>query len=228
MNPNESRNLLNSVRQVDRASIFEGNTQKPFNFQSVTLDLSVAQLDTNPKLFNFPFKTLYVQSTTDSSTFVDFKPNAVETYQSKLSLGQNDVLTFADPIASCSLSWTAQPGKSITLIFLVNGELRSGKLISVTSGGVSITDGTNFTRTVTTLVGAVATSILASNSNRTVASIKNNTGAVLYVGESTITNAGATQGFEVGIGQVFQWRNTAQLYAYSAAGGNITILEELL
>lgn len=227
MNPNESRNILNSSRTLDRAAIFEGNTQKPFNFQRVTLDLSVAQLETNPKIFSFPFKSIYIQSTTDSNVSVNFKPNAVESFQSAITLGQNDTLTFSEPVASGNLYWNAQPGKSITIIFTINGELRSGKLISVTSGGVSVTEGSVAEATEEiSLLAATATEIAPQNLNRKVSIIENSSSNDMFIsGVNTVTNTGATRGIKVQAGDIIEWRNTAALYGYMVLAGSVNRLD---
>lgn len=225
MERDQSLELLKSSRTLDRANIFEGNTQKPFNFQTVTLDLTTAVLETAPKIFNFPFKCLYVVATTDSSVVVSFKPNAQESYQSALPLGQNDALEFPDPLSSGVFYWAAQPGKTITLVFMVNGAIRPGKLVSVTSGGLSVSTGTSFTASAQTLVATTAAIIFAATSSRGLASFINNTAETVYVGSSAVVD---TTGYPVEPGEEFEWRNTAVLYAYSIPGGSIRKMEQLL
>lgn len=227
MERDQSLELLKSSRTLDRANIFEGNTQKPFNFQVVTLDLTTAVLETAPKIFNFPFKCLYVVATTDSSVAVSFKPNAQESYQSALPLGQNDALEFPDPLSSGVFYWAAQPGKTITLVFMVNGIIRPGKLISVTSGGLTVSEGTSYSTSVVTLVAGTAGIVAVANSSRAVSTIQNNTGSPIWVGPSTVTVSGPTLGIEVGPGASFQWKNTAVLYAISAGGGNVLVMNEV-
>ncbi len=129
------------------------------------------------------------------------------------------------------LSWAAQSGVTLQLIVFHFDEtpwMNFDGIItgSVTAASPKIIDGTAFTRTVTTLVAATATSVLAVSTSRIVDTIQNNTGAVLYVGETGITDAGATQGYQVAAGASFQWRNGAALFCYSTAGGNITVLKE--
>lgn len=227
MERDQSIELLKSSRTLDRANIFEGNTQKPFNFQTVTLDLTTAVLETAPKIFNFPFKCLYVVATTDSSVAISFKPNTQDSYQSALPLGQNDSLEFPDPLSSGVFYWAAQAGKTITLVFMVNGVIRPGKLVSVTSGGLVVSEGTSFTTSVVTLVALTAGIVAAANSSRTVSTIQNNTGSPIWLGPSTVTNGAGTLGIEVAPGASFQWKNTAVLYAYSVGGGGVTVMNEV-
>jgi hypothetical protein len=226
MDPKQSIDLLRSVRRPDQAAIFEGNTQRPFSIQKITLDLSTAVNEANAKKLGFAFKAIYVEETTDSSVEVSFKPNSNDSYQSALLLKQNDALNFDDTQASGFLYWDAQSGKSITLVFLVNAQFSSGKMVVQNAGGVSISEGTSFSTAPVTLGAAAATLIVASNADRTTANIQNNTGSPIWVGGSTVTNAGATLGYMVGPGASIEWRNSAALYGYSVAGGPVLVLEE--
>lgn len=222
-----AKRRLDSARALDEAAIFEGNTQKPFGIQSVTLDLSSEKLETSPYKINFPFKAIYIQDTTDSNVGISFKPNTQDSFQSPIILGQNDCLNFDEPLSGGNFFWDAQASKTITIVFLVNGEIRSGKLVSVTSGGLVISEGTSFSTSVVTLVGATPTVVASSDSTRTVSTIQNNSAAPIWVGGSSVSSTGANLGIQVGIGQSIQWKNTAALYAYSAAGGDVLVMNEV-
>jgi hypothetical protein len=218
--------ILNEMTLQRKAEIFQGSTASLFEIQTMTLDLSTARAITNPLRIGFPFKSLFVRSATDNSVAVTLRPLTADSYQSGVDLRLNDSLDFDQQQASGFLSWSAQSGKSITLVFFVNASFKSGSQVSQTAGGVAIVDGSSFTRTVTTLAAATATSILASDTTRKICSIQNNTGGYLYVGDSTITDSGSTIGLAVAPGAIFQWRNTAQLYGYSVLGGPILLLSE--
>lgn len=218
--------ILELANQVKKASIFRGSTQKPFEVQSVTIDLSTAKLSTDPYRIGFSFKSVYISAATDVLANISMLPNSRDSFQSAVPLKLNDSWSIENPVAEAYLYWPAQAGKTMTLHFFVESEFRSGSQISVTGGGVSIVSGSSFTRVVSTLVAATATAILTSDTTRKQANIQNNTGGYLYFGESTITDSGTTKGIELAPGGTFQWTNTAALYAYSAAGGDITTLSE--
>lgn len=225
--PDIASAILSKLREAAQASIFEGNTQKPFAIQTLVIDLSVARDVANPFKVSFPFKSVYVQDATDNNVIIQMQPNTNDSFQSTLQLKKNDSLMLGDPIASAFLSWSAQSGKTITLQFFVNAEFRSGSQISVNSGGVSINDGSSASQSVTTLLAATATQILATDTTRKHAMIQNNTGGDLYFGPtSTLSDSGTSKGLWVSAGGFFQWRNTAALYAYSPLGGDITTLGE--
>jgi len=222
-----ARERLASMSAGDLANIFNSDAQKPFGIQSVVLDLTIERLESNPYQINFPFKSIYVQSTSDSSVSTNFKPNTQDSFQSAIKLDQNFCINFQDPVSSGNLFWSAQSGKSITIIFLVSGEVRPGKIVSVTSGGLTVSEGTSFSNSIVTLAANTPGIVAASNSTRSVSTIQNNTGGPIWFGPLTVSNTGANLGFQVGIGQNFIWKNTAVLYAVSVGGGDVLILNEV-
>lgn len=209
-----ARALLQEMKLQKEAEVFEGTTKSPFEIQAITLDLSTACLSTAPYRIGFPFRSLFVRNATDNSVSITVRPQTQDSFQSGVDLKLNDSLDFEIQQSGAYLSWAAQAGKSLTLIIFVNALFKSGSQVSQTAGGVAIIDGSSFTRTVTTLAAATATSVLSQDTTRKISNIQNNTGADLFVGDSTITASGATIGYTVAPGATFQWRNTAQLYAY--------------
>jgi hypothetical protein len=210
--------LLRAADELNQARVFEGQTQKPFQVQKVVIDLSTARLPTQPYKISVPFKSLYVQDATDIYSTIDVQVGTQDSLQSVFSIKKNDSWNSDYPISECYLSWAAQSGKSITLILFTNAAFNSGSQISVTGGGVSISEGSSFTQSALTFVGATALSIFASDSTRKIGVFQNKTGASVWVGNSTVTNTNAF--FEVAAGADFVWRNTGQLYGYSVAGGS--------
>lgn len=224
LTPELMREILIQGEQIRRAKIFEGNTNSPQNIQKIVIDLSTARLETNPYKISFPFRSVYVESASDVLANIFVKPNTQDSVQSFFKLKANDSWASDDPISTAFLHWDAQPGKSLTLVFFTNSEFRSGSQISVTGGGVSIVDGSTFTQASQALVAATAAIVFAQDSTRKVGTIQNKTGASIWVGASGVNNT--TSFFEVSANDVFIWRNTAALYAYSIAGGNIHKCEE--
>jgi hypothetical protein len=217
--------ILRRITEGARAAIFQGSTQKPFGIQKEVVDLSTASV--NPKRIGFPFRSIYVESATDVLANISLKPNSSDSFQSAIKLKQNDSWSRDLPVSEAYLSWDAQPGKTITLVYMLDSEFRSGSQISVTGGGVSIVDGSTVTGpTRVTLAATTAAAIAPALSTRKKATIENKTGADLYIGDSTVTNSGATEGIKVAAGGIIYWQNTGALYGYSVAGGNVHRLEE--
>lgn len=222
----QARAIIQAAGQLDAANVLKSSVDRPAEVQKITLDLSTARTSSNPMKVSIPFRSIFVRAATDVLASVELRPNSVDSFQSAIPLKINDSFAFPIQQSQGYLTWEAQAGKTMDLYFFVSGEFRSGSQISQTGGGVAIVDGSAFTRSVTTLVAATATAILAADTSRKICSIQNNTGSTLYVGDSAITSSGATRGYEVPAGATFQWRNTAALYAYSVGGGDITLLTE--
>ena len=147
--------------------------------------------------------------------------------QSSLQTKLHDSWINEFPVAEAYLDWSAQAGKTMTIVFFLESEYRSGSQISVTGGGVSLVDGSTITGpTRVTLSAATAGIIAPADSLRKVATLYNDSGADIFIGDSTVTNAGATKGIPFPNGTILYWKNTGNLYGYSVAGGNVIRNEE--
>ena len=226
MNQALARTILRDEFLKMKAEIFEDSTSNPFEVQVIDLTLTTARTPENPYRVGFPFKSVFVREATDGTVSVDLRPTTNDSFQSPVKLKLNDSLIMGRPVSEAFLSWSAQAGKTIQLVFFVTSEFRSGSQVSQNAGGVSISDGTAFVNAQLTLVAATALSVFASDSTRKKGTLQNTTGASIWVGASTVTNSGATIGIEVPSGGIFYWSNTAQLYAYSVGGGLVTTMSE--
>lgn len=223
------RDVMDSARAVS-ATYMENEKQQaqlflsqknPFTVQKLTIALDTARDPNNPYVVNLPHKSFYVQDATDVNVTIDVQLQSQDQINSPFTVRKNDVLTYEQLMPKVNFSWSAQAGKTITIVFFSDAEFKSGSQISVTGGGVVVNEGTSFTDAKQTLAAATAAIVFASDSTRALGVIQNISGASIWVGSSTVTNTGATIGFEVPINGIFEWRNTAALYAYSVAGGDI-------
>lgn len=223
-----SDSILNMADEIKRASIFEGNTQRPFSIQTIVLALDTARLETDPYRIGFPFKSVFIADATDISVTVSMKPGARDSFQSAFPLIKKDSWSVNNPVNEAFLYWSAQSGKTITLVFFTDSEFKSGSQISQNAGGVNINEGSSTTAMAqVTLAAATATPIIPTDSLRIVSIIQNKTGADLWVGGSnTVTNSGATEGIKIPADGIIYWRNTANLHGYSVAGGTVSYFTE--
>lgn len=228
MNQDYQKAVLSPENDLRQAQIANQIENLPFNVQTMVLDLSTAKLSTAPLRIGFPFQSIMVQDATDTSTNVQIKIGTRDEMQSAFTLKKGDSWSRKKPVPEAFIHWDAQASKSITLVFFVDSEFRSGSMISVNSGGVSISEGSTVSGpTRVTLSAATAAAILPANSDRKVATLQNKTGAALYIaGDNTVTNSGATEGIELADDQIIEWKNTAALYGYSVAGGTVSYIEE--
>lgn len=216
---------IRSINDERSALIYNAAVNNPFQVQSYTLDLTTARDVSNPFIINFPFKCIAFKSATDLSTNVDVKFNSFDSGLSSVNFKDNDNLSSDVMFDSAYITHSAQSGKSIVVYIFVSSKFTSGSFLN--SGTVTVSNPTTLvgpTRVV--LSAATATIIAPATTARRQATIQNKTGASLYVGDSTVTNSGATEGIEMVNGAVMYYANTAALYGYSVAGGNVNRLEE--
>lgn len=211
--------ILAASSDKKRAELFRSNTQRPNAVQPLVLDLSTARDSSNPLKVSFGYRSLYVQDATDIYAEVSIFP--VRESLSSFKMRKNDAWITDQMAAESYLTWEAQSGKTMTLVFFTDSQFMSGSQISVTGGGVSITNGSTFSQSLVALVAATATQIVAVDSTRKNLTIQNLTGSDIWLGPAAVSNTGATTGFKLSAGATTEWKNTAALYGFSVGGGNI-------
>lgn len=220
----DTQAIINAAETLKKAKIFESGTQRPFAIQKFTLDLATARLEENPFKISAPFTSIFVEDATDSGTEIFLKPNAQDKFQSPIKLRDRDSLTFEYPINEAYIHWDAQTGKEITFVIFVDAKFESGTQISQTSGGVTVSTGSILaTDTPITLAATTTTEIAPQNLDRKLTTLQNKTGSILYIGGAGVDN---TDGLEVPIDGFIYHRNTAALYGYSVAGGDVKSVTE--
>lgn len=220
--------VIDAFSELDRSGVLLDSKNAPHEIQVVTLDLATARLATQPMELGFPFKSVFVRSASDATASVSFRPHTTDDDQGAATLKQNDSLVFPRQLSKAFLHWDAQTGKTMTLIFFVTGEFRSGSQISQTGGGVSLVNGSSFVPSVVALGAAAATLVQASDSDRKKLTIQNTLANPIYIGNAaTVTNAGATRGIEIQPGGDYEFNNTSACYAYNPGlAQNLQIVTE--
>jgi hypothetical protein len=219
-----ARELVAEAQRLDQAKIFEGQ-QNPPEVQKFTLDLSEARDINDPLIVGFPFKSVFVGSASNTSLLVNMRVFAKDAQQSSFPLQRKDAVSFENPITQAFLHWDAfDVNDTIDLYFFRTGDFRSGSQISVSSGGVTVSDGSILTTNVHTLAATTATSILNQDTSRKTATIQNNTTDFVFLGTATI-NGVSDYGIKLSPGQAFNYNNTAALYAYANVIGDVTTVE---
>lgn len=169
---NEAGEIISNANFIDQAAIEQGNSNPLKLVRRVTIDLSVARTTGNAYKIGFPFQALYVAEATDSSTEVFFNDNRVDINSERdfIPLKLKDTLNFERPISKTFLHWDAQSGKSVTLVFILDGTFDSGSSLTEVSSSV---DGNSFSdHTATTHTNAAFTEVLAQDLNRKIANLK--------------------------------------------------------
>lgn len=222
-----AQQVLGALINLRDAQLFRNTKDNPVSIFPITLDLSTAKNVNAPQVIGFPFRSFYVADATDTNVIVQMKVNSNDEQQGKFPIRKNDAWSGDGFSNKAFLSWDAQPGKSMTIIFFLDSSFQSGSQISVTGGGVSIVDGSSVSiPAAVTLSAATAGIIAPALSTRKLATIENTTGADLYIGDATVDGSGAGRGLKIPAGAFIYWRNTGALYGYSAAGGDVHRIEE--
>lgn len=219
MDKKRAEMALYAKNELQDAELFS-KQENPFTVQTITIPLDKAREVGNPLTLNIPHRSIYVQDATDVNVTVSVQMQSRDSINSTFTIRKNDAWTNDSIIPQINLSWSAQAGKTITLVFFYNTEFRSGSQISVTGGGVLVSEGSSFSDANQTMVAATIKRIFPADSTRALGIVINNTGATIWVGGSTVSN---TLGYPVAPNGVFEWRNTAALDGYSVAGGSIFV-----
>lgn len=201
--------ILALASQVDKASVFDANTQRPSEIVLVELDLSEARLATNPKIVKQPFKSIYVVEATDTNSVCYVKPISQDEFQGAIPFRDKDSWKLEKQVTDMYIHWPAQPGKKIILALFVNSSFDSGSFVTVIQGGVSISEGN--IATMDRLAGNGAPQqVLPANPNRKIARIKNISDMSLSFSPSAALDENDC--WSVNSGETFEWRSTLPLY----------------
>lgn len=227
LTPQDAAQIVQQLALASRASVADQIAQRPFSVQIETVDLSTARTISDPKKISGQFRSIYIQSATDTIANIQVIFGSRDSVQSAFSMRQNDSVSMDLPVSEAYIYWAAQAGKTLTFVTFTNARFESGSQISVSGGGVSINEGSTVgAATRVTLVAATAAIIAAQNTSRKTCLIQNNTGGDLFIsGTSAVTNTGATRGITLSSGAIYEYKNTGALYGYSVGGGDVTTMD---
>lgn len=221
-----AKGLVERSNELDQAAIEVKSALRPQNVFRIVLDLSKARDKDTPYVVNKAFKSVFVEGATDPRNKVFMRPTTDSSEQDFFGLGYKDSWSVSSVVPKAFFHWEQQTG-TVTLVFFTDAEFRSGSQVSLTSGGVSISEGSSLVQLAPlTLVATTVTQVLPQNLFRKVATITNKTGADLWFGGPLVSNTGANEGFSIASGETLKWRNTAELYAYSIPGGKVVRMEQ--
>lgn len=227
MTREDARAIMTALGEPDRASAFQGSTDAPFEVQVITLsstDLGTARTDSaGPAGYmniNFAFRSVYVVSATDSNVEIQLKPNTDDSIQGSIPLRLNSGIKFPRSLAKAKIWWSAQSGKTMTLIFFTSGEFSSGRLNLINSGGINLNYGDTVTTNTAATAAAAATSILAADTARKMAIVYNFDTQAIYLGGSTVTTESGTKpGIRLVPGASYEWLSSAAIYCIADVAG---------
>ena len=185
--------------------------QKPYDIQVKVIDLSTARTDASPERIGFPFKSYFVVAATSSTASASLKLHSRDTFAQPIPLALKDSAILSQPVREAYIINTAQAGATMTILFSVTAEFRSGSQISTTAGGVSISFGDTATAVAKVAVTTGGVVLFAADTARKLMLIQNQDPVnAIYIGGVGVTlPAGASPGIRVGPFQTFNWESTA-------------------
>lgn len=215
-------NIIKDLQAKKAASLGDIQKNRPVIGHRVEVDLGKTLPE--PLLVNFPFQSVMVMTSTDTSCSVNVQPVSKEDTQPAFTMTTRDSWYIPYQIPRAYLTWPVQPGKKMVLMFFADSEFRSGQQISTTSGGLSISDGSTMTTAPQVPVGTTVTKILSADMNRKVANLYNAGTQTVWLGDATVTTG---NGIPFLAGESRAVRNSGELYGISSvAGQNINIMIE--
>lgn len=198
----------------------------------IPLALDTARTDTNPLIIENPFTGFYVEAATDSdvSVKIAFTSDESQNLSQYTTIKKNDSASATMGIfRRALLTWAAQSGKTMTIVFYLGVDLRPGSLNSVITGGVTVITGDAWVSTVVAV--STVTQIVAASSTRKMATIGNprTSGVDLWIGGANTVDAegGATPGILLEPGDYYEYRGQGAIYGITTgAVVNVTVQSE--
>lgn len=217
MSVDDKMALFRSMLAQDEAGLYASTVGDNQPIRYLTIPLDTASIDGKPYVLNFGFRSFVVLSATDSSTYVNMQLADDSTNVDKFPVKNNASLRLPFPVQKAFLTWPAQAGKSISILFFLRGEFSTNLLVSSNSA----TQTPYIGDTVTSLAGAqvttTAAALFAYDLTRKSMMINNQSGQSIWIGGSTVTaKGGARPGIEIVAGGSFEWTSAAACYAITS------------
>lgn len=228
MNAEQAQARIDIFRSPALAALFLSQLGNNMGPRAITLDLSTARVAGLPFKVEFPFTSMTIVSASDANANFDIRVDTDASYNDSFNVKAPASLEFPLPVKAAYISNTAQAGKTVTLLFMLYGTLRTNQTSQVLSGGVTNNDGSTTTFTKKSVTAATATKLVDTDYTRKKLEFRNQTGADLWLaGDATVTDgsadSNASRGRILSDGDDYSWYNNGPLYAYSVAGGDLTL-----
>jgi len=219
--------VIRDINVQQTAEIRRSSDLRPRMALRMILPLDIAATATAwgsnpPWIVRTPFDGFHVEGATDASTQVNMSlGDQALGYQTDnyLALKVNDSGKFSIEQKGCLLTWSAQPGKVLTIVFFLGLDFHSGSLINSFTGSVSVVSGSS---AVTNALHGSVSSITVTTSatqlcdtNLTRAEFDFYTDGEIWIGDSSVA---VGRGIKISANTNFTWNNSAPLYAITAAG----------
>ena len=216
----EGRQITSANDRSNKAYIQSAQSNAPSAIRKQVIDLSSAP--TNPLEIGFPMKAVYIYDASDASTLIQLRPFSNSENNDWVPLKVKDVLNFDAPINKCFLTWAAQPGKTLTIVFFTDANFTSGSFINQFQGD----SGSSIQTLQSPINSATATGVVAQDTTRKKATFYNVGPATVWIGDFSVS---PNNGIPIFPGDYYVYENSALLYGILdalAPTQNVNILYE--
>jgi len=208
-NREQMLSILDEFFTLRKASLIQSQENTPLEVMTITFDLSTTRTREQAFPISFPHKCIYVST--------NYLADTNDTVQGVVPLKSKDVLSHEFPKAKGYLYWSAQSGKSISLVFFVKSDFKSGSFLLQNTNA-------SFSSYTTNAVVSVSTTAVALTSTGNNSTFYNDGAHTVYVGSSGVT--GAT-GLPIPSGSERTFNNSGTLYGITSSGtSTVRILSE--
>lgn len=216
--------ILQTFQDQSNAALVRSKSDTPFEVRSFTIDLTTAKARNQAMEINCPHKSFYVAAASDTAVKINMIPDTKDDYQDVIPLTLRDSGFYQFPKSKALFYWDAQPAKTVTILFFVSLEFRSGSNVTQVSSSVDANSVSNLTPvSVDTTAGGVL--VVAQDLNTKVINLYNDGPNTCFLGASGVT---AVNGFPLLSGQTVIIKNTAAIYGITSVGtATIRILKEV-
>lgn len=222
------RARIENAQAQNMAEIRQNSDFRPPLAKKIVLALDTAATAAAPYLINIPFDAFYVAGATDAVTSVNLNlgSDSSNTDYGSFPIKASDSAYLKQTVKGANLTWTAQAGKTLTLVLFLGVDFKSGSYLNQFVGSTSIILGTSVatgtlgslgTGATVTVTNAAAIALCPTNLTR--ADLMLYTDQAIWIGDASVA---VGRGIPIAAGATFSWQNTGPLYAI-AAGANATV-----
>lgn len=218
---------INEINVQNQAETRRSSDLRPRMALRLTLQLDVAATANNPFVIPNPFNGVYVEAAyaastptvSDSTVNVQLGLGGLDKFvtDNYTSLFVNASFKTDNTVKQAVLTWPAQAGKVIVLVFYLGIDFRPGSQVAIINGSISIiggsaiatgTLGSGANQASLTVTNASAVQLCAVNASRKAFNFY--TSADIWVGDSSVA---VNRGTKITAGSSWQFSNTGALYA---------------
>lgn len=191
------------------------------SFSVVRFDLSEKRTRASKigNVFDQSFLGVWVIGSNKKKFQADFYVNDNNNSSDAVPLRSNMTIPFSIPVSGATLSWEAQEGTYIDVLFSHNSAINVGSIEQELKGVIVNSDGSDYDHGSFTAIDE-AEEILPIDFNRGVSTIFNYSTSVIYLGKKSVLDQLGFENKSIRLlpDQSIKWRNSSNLFVKTTSG----------